>query len=145
MSHEEQPELGQPDTGLVPIRRLSANGVEPHPELEPREPAAVEVALPLTEPTPEKNPFWGYNDLLLFVGLAPVCLLLGYALVKFPLNLLHIHPSTEVAEALPEQLLGYLFLFGALALIFRQVYDRPFWASLGWTPTRLPFGAIVSS
>ena len=35
-----------------------------------------------------ETPFWGYNDLLLFIGLAPVCLLLGYALVKLPLHLL---------------------------------------------------------
>jgi len=92
---------------------------------------------------PEKTPFWGYNDLLLFIGLAPVCLLAGYALVKLPLSIFHVHPSTEVEEALPEQLLGYLFLFGALGLIFRQIYDRPFWESIGWTRMRMPFGAVV--
>jgi uncharacterized protein len=92
---------------------------------------------------PEKTPFWGYNDLLLFVGLTPVCLILGYTLVKLPLRILHIHPAVQVEEALPEQLMGYLLLFGALGLIFRQGYGRPFWESLGWTNMRLPLGVIV--
>jgi hypothetical protein len=112
------------------------------PELAEPQPPQPEAWQQATAP-PEKTPFWGYNDLLLFVGLAPVCLLLGYALVKLPLHILHIQPPTEVEETLPEQLLGYLFLFGALGFIFRQVYSRPFWASLGWTRMRLPFGVIM--
>ena len=92
---------------------------------------------------PERIPFWGYNDLLLFLGLTPVCLLLGYALVKLPLYLLHVHPAVQVEEALPEQLLGYLFIFGALAAIIRQGYGRPFWASLGWTGARMRYGLIA--
>ena len=125
---DQQPWLGQPDLG------------QPDPEprsmehLEPRPPDA---------PPPEKNPFWGYNDLLLFIGLAPVCLILGYALVKLPLRVLHIHPAAQVEEAIPEQLIGYLFLFCALGLIFRQGYGRPFWKSLGWTNMRLPLGVII--
>jgi hypothetical protein len=46
----------------------------------------------------EKTPFWGYNDLLLFIGLAPVCLILGFALVKLPLRWLHVHPAAQVAS-----------------------------------------------
>ena len=44
-----------------------------------------------------------------------------------------------MAELLPQQLLGYGLLFGALALIFRVQYDRPFWKSLAWCRTRMPF------
>ena len=91
----------------------------------------------------ERIPFWGYNELLLFIGLAPLCMLLGYALVKLPLYLLKVHPAVEVEEALPEQCLGYLFVFGALALIIRQGYDRPFWPSVGWTRMRLPPSLIA--
>jgi uncharacterized protein len=109
------------------------------PQWAPPEPPQQELV------QPERVPFWGYNDLVLFIGLAPVCLLLGYALIKFPLRILHIHPAVEVEEALPEQLLGYLFLFGALGLLFRQVYDRPFWTSLGWTRMRLPFVVVVGA
>src|SRR5580698_1098412 len=118
MSDQQQPWLGQPDPGP--------------PEMQQPEPGA-----------PEKTPFWGYNDLLLFIGLTPVCLILGYILVKAPLRILHIHPAVQVEEALPEQLMGYLFLFCALGLIFRQGYGRPFWKSLGWTNMRLPLGLIV--
>jgi uncharacterized protein len=94
---------------------------------------------------PEKTPFWGYNDLVLFIGLAPVCLLLAYALVKLPLGLLHVHAKTQVEELLPVQLLCYLFLFGALAAILRQGYGRPFWSSLGWTQMRFPFALVVGA
>jgi membrane protease YdiL (CAAX protease family) len=116
---------------------------EPQPPQPWQQEAAPLGTSPAETAPPQKTPFWGYNDLLLFIGLAPVCLLLGYALVKLPLHILHIQPPTEVEEALPEQLLGYLFLFGALGLIFQQVYGRPFWASLGWTRLRLPSGVIV--
>ncbi len=91
----------------------------------------------------EQTAFWGYNDLLLFIGLAPLCLALGYVLIKLPLKLLHVHPAAQAEELLPEQLLGYVFLFAALAMIFRQSYGRPFWASLGWRRMRLPFALIV--
>jgi membrane protease YdiL (CAAX protease family) len=103
-------------------------------ELSPPQPVLEEL---------EKTPFWGYNDLVVFIFLALVCLTLGYAVVALPLRVLHIHPVVKVEEALPEQLLGYLFLFGSLALIFRQWYGRPFWSSLGWTRMRLPFAWVV--
>jgi membrane protease YdiL (CAAX protease family) len=128
MSDQQQPWLRQPDP-------------EP-PETEHLETWPPHNA-PLEMSPPEKTPFWGYNDLLLFIGLAPVCLILGYALVKLPLRVLHIHPAVQVEEAIPEQLIGYLFLFCALGLIFRLGYGRPFWKSLGWTSMRLPLGVIV--
>jgi len=138
MSDEQQPWLEQPETGPPEMRQQ---------ELAQPETAQTESAPPEQEPPdvrpPEKIPFWGYNDLLLFIGLAPVCLILGYTLVKLPLRILHIHAAVQVEEALPEQLMGYLFLFGALGLIFRQGYGRPFWKSLGWTNMRLPLGVIV--
>jgi uncharacterized protein len=142
MSDEEQPELGQPEARLAPIRRLNVNRVEQQPELELPEPARAEIAQPVMAP-PEKIPFWGYNDLLLFIGLVPVCMLLGFGLIRLPLLLLHVHPAVEVEEALPEQCLGYLFIFGALAAIIRHGYGQPFWASLGWTRTRVPSSLIA--
>jgi membrane protease YdiL (CAAX protease family) len=108
------------------------------PELGQFEPEQPQLWQPPYEPPPERSPFWGYNDLLLFLGLAPVCLILGYSVVRLPLRLFGIHPTTQAEELLPEQLIGYLFLFGALAAILRQGYGRPFWASLGWTWMRLP-------
>jgi hypothetical protein len=143
MSDEQQPWLrqpgmGQPETGPPETGPPDAG----QPETGPPETGSPEAGQPEAGP-PEKTPFWGYNDLLLFIGLAPVCLILGYTLVKIPLRILHIHPAVQVEEAIPEQLLGYLLLFGALGLIVRQGYDRPFWESLGWTNLRLPLGVIV--
>lgn len=99
--------------------------------------------LPPAPPEPEPYPFWGYGDVLLFAGLVIPCMLLGYGLVKGALWLLHIHPAVRVAELLPEQFLGYLLLFGALLLIFRLEYERPFWASLAWSRPALPLTWIV--
>src|ERR1700735_2729473 len=118
MSDREQLE---PETGVVPIPYLNANRVEQQPGLEAPEPASAEIAQPATAPQ-ERTPFWGYNDLLLFIGLVPICMLLGFGLIRLPLLLLHVHPVVEVEEALPEQCLGYLFIFGSLAAIIRQGY-----------------------
>jgi membrane protease YdiL (CAAX protease family) len=148
MSDEQQPWRGSPETGppeTAPPERRQPELAQPEagqPETAQMETAPPEQEQPDVRP-PEKTPFWGYNDLLLFIGLTPVCLILGYILVKAPLRILHIHPAVQVEEALPEQLMGYLLLFGALGLIFRQGYGRPFWASLGWTNMRLPLGVIV--
>jgi membrane protease YdiL (CAAX protease family) len=94
-------------------------------------------------PPPPREPFWGYNDLLLFLGTAPIALLLGAFLIKIVFAILRIKPAVSVVELLPQQLLGYLFLFGALAFVFRVWYSRPFWHSLGWRPMRLPFAVII--
>jgi uncharacterized protein len=138
MSDEQQPWLGQPETGPPELGQPETGPVETG-RLEMGQPEAG----PLEAGPPEKTPFWGYNDLLLFIGLAPVCLILGYTLVKLLMRILHIHPALQVEEALPEQLMGYLFLFGALGIILRQGYGRPFWESLGWTNMQLPAGVVV--
>lgn len=99
-----------------------------------------EVPQPSPPPSePERYPFWGYGDLLLFAGLAIPCMLLGLGLVKSFLWLFHIRAQMRVVELLPEQFAGYVFLFCVLLLIFRLEYDRPFWASLAWKRTKLPW------
>ena len=90
-------------------------------------------------PPPERYPFWGYSDLLLFAGLAIPCMLLGWAVVRALFVIFRIHTTLSVVELLPQQFLGYAFLFGALALVFRMQYDRPFWDSLGWRRAPMPF------
>jgi CAAX protease family protein len=100
-------------------------------------------AAPPLPPHPPRDPFWGYHDLLIFLGTAPIALLLGAFLVKAAFAALRIKPATTVIELLPEQLLGYVLLYGALAAIFRVWYARPFWHSLGWRPMRLPFTLII--
>jgi len=107
------------------------------------EPGPEAAPLPPLPPPPERYPFWGYSDLLLFAGLAVPSVLAGLAIVKGVMLLLHLHPAARAAELLPAQFLGYAILFGALLLIFRMQYSRPFWRSLGWTGMRLPFFWIV--
>ena len=99
------------------------------------EPAAEPEAHP---PEPERYPFWGYHDLLFFAGLVIPSMLIGWAVVKAGMFLFHIH-TLRVSVLLAEQFLGYGILFGGLALMFRIEYARPFWRSLRWTNTSLPF------
>jgi membrane protease YdiL (CAAX protease family) len=106
---------------------------QPPPNLEP----GVEPEGP--PPEPERYPFWGYSDLLLFAGLVIPSMLTGWALVKTGMFLFHIHAALRVAELLSEQFLGYAILFGGLLLILRMQYQRPFWRSLAWTDASLPF------
>ena len=89
-------------------------------------------------PEPERYPFWGYPDLLVFAGLVIPSMLIGWAVVKAGMFLFHIH-ALRVSELLSEQFLGYGVLFGGLLLIFRLQYERPFWRSLGWTRACIPF------
>ena len=89
-------------------------------------------------PEPERYPFWGYPDLLVFAGLVIPSMLIGWAVVKAGMFLFHIH-ALRVSELLCEQFLGYGVLFGGLLLIFRLQYERPFWRSLGWTGASIPF------
>jgi uncharacterized protein len=91
--------------------------------------------IPVPEaPPPESYPFWGYLDLLGFILIALlaslVVSLLGAALID----------ATHVKRAFvlfPAQVLLYAFLLGALAVIFRRYYGRPFWQSLRWTAADL--------
>jgi len=116
--------------------------IEPEPTI-PIEPPEPSGAAGFPEPPQERYPFWSYGDLLLFTGLTIPCMLLGLALVKFVMWVFHLRPSARVMELLPEQFLGYVFLFCMLLLIFKLEYGKPFWASLGWRTTRLPWMWMV--
>jgi len=105
----------------------------------PGEPRAPDVAAAVSATEPEPYPFWGYSDLLLFAGLTVPCMVLGWALVKAGFALFGFHSGRPVVELLPAQLLGYAFLFAVLRAILRMQYDRPFWSSLAWTRSRVPF------
>src|SRR5882724_1089080 len=94
-------------------------------------------------PAPERDPFWGYSDLILFAGLGIPSMLLGFGLVKGATFLFRVHAPNRAAELLAGQFAGYAFLFGALMLILRAQYDRPFWRSLGWIEPRLPLLWLV--
>jgi hypothetical protein len=70
-------------------------------------------------------------------------MLLSWAIVKAAFAVLRIRGATPAAAPLAEQVVLYLMLFGALMLIFRLQYDRPFWRSLAWTRFRFPVLWVV--
>ena len=56
----------------------------------------------LPPPEAEREPFWGYGDLMLFAGLTVPCLLLGVLLVRAAMAVTHLH--TEVSVAVPSEI-----------------------------------------
>src|SRR5215469_4960708 len=109
--------------------------------LPPGAPAAPEPPPEGPEPPP-REPFWAYSDLAVFLGLLIASALAGLGIVTLIFNVFPIQLQAKVAEALIAQCLIYLLAFGALAVMFRVQYGRPFWRSLGWIPFRLP-GLVV--
>ncbi|MDE3164802.1 MAG: CPBP family intramembrane metalloprotease [Acidobacteriota bacterium] len=105
----------------------------------------TEEPLPPAPPSaPEHEPFWSYIDLAVFAGAALPCLLLGLGLVKLVVWAAGVKSPRPALVQLPAQAIGYLLLFGVLALMFK-LYDRPFWRSLGWVRAPLAPGWAVSA
>jgi membrane protease YdiL (CAAX protease family) len=101
--------------------------------------------LPAAPPSPpERDPFWGYQDLLMFIGLFVGSLIAAFLTVNGLLSLFHVNVNNDLWRLLPAQFLAYLFLFMAVAMLFRAQYNRPFWRSLGWTELRLRPSAIIA-
>jgi len=101
--------------------------------------------LPPVEPVKPRDPFWGYHDLFVLVGLFVVSLIAGFATVSGVILLLRLQVHNELWRLLPAQFVAYLYLFLALWLLFRTQYGRPFWSSLGWTNMRFRPISIISS
>ncbi len=91
-----------------------------------------------------REPFWGYRDLLVFLGLALPSLIAGALIVKAILLAFFVHTKHPALELLPAQFLGYALMYSALAALFHAKYGRPFWNSLGWRWPRTPLGRIVA-
>ncbi len=114
-----------------PVNLTPASGGPPDAQAALEAPAAPQPAAP---PPPERDPFWGYSDLLCFVGLAIPSMLAASAVEWLAQKWFKL----EVASVAAGMFVLYGLLFGSLRVMFRVVYDRPFWRSLGWTPTRMP-------
>jgi membrane protease YdiL (CAAX protease family) len=96
------------------------------------------LSAPLEIRREERDPFWGYLDVLIFFGIACAGLFVVILLLLLMMKLIpSLQPSQELV-ALPAQLLLYIFLYVALWLIIKIKYERPVWLSLGWKPSRLP-------
>lgn len=83
--------------------------------------------------------FWDYADLFLFISFVGGSLFLVLILVALFGRLVPFgRPFLELAG----QMVWYVLLFSALALLLRVRYDAPFWKSLGW---RFPFHGAVTA
>jgi len=78
---------------------------------------------------PEEHayPFWGYEDLGLFIG-AVLPVLAAAALLVRAAGL-----SSKDARTLVYQFVFYALMLGTLYLVISFRYRRPFWSSLKWT------------
>jgi membrane protease YdiL (CAAX protease family) len=94
---------------------------------------------------PERVPFWGFSDLLLFIALGLPCMLGGGMLMKLILALFRWKPRAKAIELVPAEFLGYALLFIALYLMFRVQYDRPLFASLAWKPIGRGAGGVIGA
>jgi membrane protease YdiL (CAAX protease family) len=99
----------------------------------------VEPAIDIAPPAP-REPFWGYTDLLLVMGIifasiALIALVGGVLIFLYPA--LRDDPTPLL---LPVQVAFYGFIYVALLLTFRTRYGKPVFASLGWRRTRFNLG-----
>lgn len=83
----------------------------------------------MTPSETRESPFWSWSDILLFAALAIPCL---GAAAAGAVALGWISPHLKSTRAWTSMLLFYAFWFGALYLLLKTRYDRPFWESLGW-------------
>ena len=107
---------------MQPEQDVNESGI-PIPEL----PSLTRVLL-----EPEREPFWGYLDLLLFLGLMAASALFLLLLIG---GLAHVQPSLMRDPAPVELSLNfalYACAYLCFLVIFKLKYDRGVWESLGW-------------
>jgi hypothetical protein len=97
-------------------------------------PTAPDPTLPMPQHLPEREPFWGYSDLAMVMGLlfASIVLLLVIAGV-----FISAKPDLRVDPIflLTTQFGLYIFVYLCFWVTFRTRYDRPVFSSLGWRKT----------
>ena len=111
-------------------------GLSPHAQETPPE------GTPPPAPPPEREPFWGYSDLALFIGLLAASLLVSM-LFGAALRMVHWLTNAPGAETVVLESLMYVLAFSGLGVYFEIQYGRPFWSSLGWKPFSMPVALIV--
>lgn len=90
----------------------------------------------------QESPFWSWQDVLLFTGLAVPCLLAG-AVAAVGLGALS--PAMKAAQAWTSMLVFYVLWFSGLYVLLKTRYDRPFWQSLGWVvPARGTLASLLA-
>ena len=124
----EPEEVETQPAGLEPARFEQARfepGERENPPLET-------VIVPEPPPSPKRDPFWGYLDLLLVFGLLfafTVVALVGVGLLAIPFPKIRSDP---MSIALPFQIVFYELVYLSFRLVFGIRYHEPVARSLGW-------------
>ncbi|HZS55138.1 MAG TPA: type II CAAX endopeptidase family protein [Bryobacteraceae bacterium] len=117
-----------PDETPVQSNCISGEGM---PVAEPV--AAIPPEIPISKSN--RDPFWGYQDLALVLGLmvaATAIILLGVGVATFVWPRLKSDPMPLL---LPTNLAMYFFLLVILKFVFSSRYGKPMLSSLGWRMT----------
>jgi uncharacterized protein len=122
-----------PPEDLLPEELLPENLQSPAPQ-PPDEIVTPSFSSGLSEP-PAREPFWGYSDLAVVMGLlfaSIVLILVGAGLF------IATRPDlkTDPVFLLTTQLVVYVFVYLCFWVTFKIRYDRPVLSSLGWRPSR---------
>lgn len=102
-------------------------------EIPPVETTAAEPLIEAPSP-PAREPFWGYTDLALVIGIT-FAFLVVLALIALAVYRGDI-PTTSPALILISNLAMYLILYLAFRLVFGLRYRKPVFFSLGWRRAR---------
>ena len=110
--------------------------IPPHPPQPDPSPEVAEQHSPPPKQG-EPQPFWTYQDFLLFLAFAfPLLIITVMAVQTLPFTRVY----GKAFQGLLAQLIWYALVFGALYLMLRLRYGQPFWRSLGW---RFPFQGMA--
>ncbi|HLG94769.1 MAG TPA: type II CAAX endopeptidase family protein [Bryobacteraceae bacterium] len=124
--------MSPPDPSRPPEPALDPATAEPQDTYSEQRIEAPPAPPPPGTPH-EPQPFWNYQDVLLFLAFALPSLIVAVLVVQ-------LIPPTRLFgrafQALLAQLIWYALVFGALYVMLRARYGQPFWPSLGW---RFPF------
>jgi uncharacterized protein len=102
----------------------------------------VEPVIDIGPPPPAREPFWGYTDLLLVMGLVVGSIALILVVTGF---LVAFNPDLRDDPGpllLPVQIAFYGFIYLALHFTFRTRYRKPVFSSLGWRRSR--FNPVIA-
>jgi membrane protease YdiL (CAAX protease family) len=113
-----------------------------NPEIRSTEEAATpgesaEQTPPALPAPPPREPFWGYTDLALVLGMLVAFLVLMVSAIG---ALAFVNPKLRTDPTplvLPTQFALYAFIYLSFWLDFRSRYNRPVLSSLGWKPARI--------
>jgi membrane protease YdiL (CAAX protease family) len=104
---------------------------------EPQETSPADISPPLAPAPRQREPFWGYDDLALVIGLIVAGLVVIGLIVA---AIAHFVPGLRMDPTpllLPSNLVVYLIVYIAFRLVLGLRYDRPVFSSLGWRRTNV--------